>query len=195
MKKIFGVGTNDFDGKVTYIESFRRKEIKSYRTWKNMIQRCYSYKYKEKFPTYNGCTVSKEWLSYSNFKKWFDINYPYELAEEIRFELDKDLFFENVKIYSKRTCIFLPQSINTFIIKKSSSKFGFIGVSFHKGNQKFQAQINDFSNGKYKHLGYFGDPVTASEVYTTAREYNANLAKQYMRDLGIYSEKIINKIK
>ena len=39
---------------------------------------------------------------------------------------------------------------------------GFLGVTWHKQYQKWQAQIT--TNGKYKHLGYFN---TAEEAYKT----------------------------
>ena len=35
-----------------------------------MLQRCYSPKNHAKNPTYIGCYVAKEWLTFSNFKAW-----------------------------------------------------------------------------------------------------------------------------
>ena len=44
----------------------------SYKTWYCMLVRCYSEAYHKRYPAYIGCTVSKEWLSFATFEKWFD---------------------------------------------------------------------------------------------------------------------------
>lgn len=196
MKKVHGIGINDFEGKVSYIEGGKKKMIKSYKVWQDMLRRCYSEKRQKKQPTYKSCTVSKEWLLYSNFKKWFDENYPNELVEDIRFEIDKDLLVEGNKLYSKETCLFLPKKINSFMSNKyKSNKTGYIGVSFKKSKNRFVAQTNIFGTSERKHLGLFEDPLEASKSYIETRKIMAELAKQYMRDLGIYTEEIIDKIK
>ena len=43
------------------------KHIKEYKLWNGMIQRCFSEEYKQKYPTYEGVTCSKEWLSMTTF--------------------------------------------------------------------------------------------------------------------------------
>lgn len=50
--------------------------------------------------------------------------------------------------------------------KKVISKTGFKGVSFHKTNKKYQAQIT--RSGKQIHLGYFSTPEEAHEAYMKA---------------------------
>ena len=196
MKKVFGIGINDYNGKVSYFEFGNQKFIKSYSTWRNMLQRCYSNKYHEITPTYKGCSVDEKWLSYSNFKKWFDNNYPFELSEQINFSIDKDLLTDGNKIYSEYNCIFVPVRINSFLSNKySKNKSGCIGVTFVESRKKFSAQINLFENKKVKNLGYFEHLEEANIAYVVARRYNSLLARNYMIDLGIYSEEIINKIK
>lgn len=196
MKKINGVGINDYEGKVSCLVGGKKRFLKSYDVWRNMLKRCYSSEYQEKYPTYKGCKVSQEWLIYSNFKEWFDENYPLELSEEIKFDLDKDLLGGGSKVYSYKTCVFIPQKINKFLsnVYKNNTS-GYIGVVLHKRSGRFQSQIRDFETGKKKYLGSFMDPVEASGTYITARKYMALLAKNYMRDLNIYSEDIISKIK
>lgn len=196
MKKVHGIGINDYEGTVSYVKNGKRKKIKSYATWNSMVERCYSNKFQEKQPTYKGCEVSKEWLLYSNFKKWFDNNFPFELSEEIRFEIDKDLMIKGNKIYSEKTCLFLPKKINSFLAnKQNNNASGYVGVDFVKREGKFRTKIRDFNTGKQKSLGYFIDPFEASEVYAVARKYNSMLARKYMQDLGIYSYEVVNKIK
>ena len=61
---ICGVGVND----ANYATSGKRM-CPFYRRWINMLERCYSEKFQEKNPTYRGCSVCEEWLTFSNFKR------------------------------------------------------------------------------------------------------------------------------
>lgn len=58
----FGIG--DFKSKET------GKPTKCYNTWVTMHARCYDPKCQEKYPTYKGCRVCKEWNNYQEFAKW-----------------------------------------------------------------------------------------------------------------------------
>lgn len=193
MKKVFGVGINDYDGRV-FIDN---KKIKSYQIWQGILGRCYDKKHQRRQPTYMDATVCDEWLLFSNFKKWFDENYPDELARElgIKFDLDKDLLSDKAKIYSPDTCVFLPYNVNRFLSNRySSNTSGYIGVCWHKRDNRWDARINDFNTNQQKHLGYFTNIEDAKDAYNKAREIEALKVKEYLRELG-YNEKIINKIK
>ena len=106
---VFGVG---IVGKEYPFRDENGKVVRSYVTWKGMLERCYSEKRLEKYPTYRGCSVCEEWLYYPNFKKWYDEHY-YEVEGE-RMHLDKDLKVVKNKIYSPDACVFLPNAINVF---------------------------------------------------------------------------------
>jgi hypothetical protein len=60
--------------------------------------------------------------------------------------------------------------------KRQNNNSGFKGVSFHKRIGKWAAQINDF--GVNRHLGYFGTPDEAAEVY---REAATRLRGEFFR--------------
>lgn len=194
MKKnncILGVAINDYDGKIF----INHKHIKSYHTWKNMLQRCYDKKYQKNNPTYIGCKVCDEWLYFSNFKKWFDENYPKQI-DDVKLELDKDLLSNNNKIYSPKNCVFLPHKVNSFIrhIKiRSDNVSGFTGVSYHKIANKWECRIRDFETGKNKYLGLFNDIDTAHNIYVNARYLELEKAKQYLKNLG-YGNNIIEAL-
>ena len=49
-----------------------------------------------------------------------------------------------------------------------SNKSGYTGVSWHKGGQKWAAQIK--SEGKIYHLGSYDDPKEAYEAYLVAKQ-------------------------
>lgn len=159
-KLVCGVGTNDADYVVQKIETIgyvdgKRKrrlvwECPCYRTWASMLRRCYSAKEQERYPTYKGCTVSAEWLTFSNFKSWM---------EKQDFEgkhLDKDILIEGNKIYSPDTCIFVSPLVNTFAIDCGSARGEWmIGVNWHKPREKFRAQCGNPFTKKQENLGHF----------------------------------------
>lgn len=104
---VCGVGINDYIGKVKVNGTM---DV-AYTRWNNMLKRCYSIKELTRHPTYIGCTVCCEWLSFSNFKKWFDENYIEG------FDLDKDILVEGNKIYSPETCRFVPHYLNSLMCR------------------------------------------------------------------------------
>ena len=81
-KLVHGVGINDADYAVVEFETIgyadgKRKQklvwfCPYYRAWTSMLKRCYSIKSQERQPTYKGCSVTDEWLTFSNFKSWME---------------------------------------------------------------------------------------------------------------------------
>ena len=131
-KLIHGVGINDYEGSVGRSGNV----IPSYHCWHGMLRRCYDPKSHIKRPTYIGCSVSDEWKYFSNFKKWYDINYIEG------FELDKDILVEGNKVYSKETCRFIPPYINTILNDHRSVKRNLPrGVSENKPNE-YSKRVN-----------------------------------------------------
>jgi len=190
-KLVFGIGINDYEGSVNIDGKF----IKSYKVWQSMLNRCYNEKFQERCPTYIGCSVADEWKYFSNFKKWFDTNYRGDLDNlGIRVELDKDLLIEGNKIYSSDNCVFLPNSVNSFLTnKQKNNTSGYIGVYWNKQKNKWEAHIRD-GYGKLKYLGCFINLKDASLAYQHGRALRAMEIQEQMRDWG-YSESVINKIK
>lgn len=124
---ICNVGTNDYKGST----SVNGKRIKSYQTWMNMLERCYSVKQQIKRPTYVECYVCDEWLSFSNFKVWFDNNYVEG------FHLDKDILVEGNKVYSPEFCRFVPVYLNSLLTDHRNARGEFpVGVSERKPDTK-----------------------------------------------------------
>lgn len=184
-KKVCGVGITD----VLAIDE-NGKQLKSYCAWKHMIERCCSEKYREKYPTYKNCTVCESWITYSNFKKFYDANFKEGT------HLDKDLLQQNVehKVYSPTTCLFLPRALNNFFTNnKSDNTTGYRGVTEYRWTNRYLAQINIYDHEtktcKKINLGYFTDPELAELVYIIARQEQAEIWKSVMvRDYGWSSE-------
>lgn len=166
---VYGVGVNDHEG-VIHVNG---KSIPSYAAWTSMMQRCYSTKRQAKQPTHIGCSVCSEWLSFTKFKNWYDLNY------REGFQLDKDLLVQGNKQYSPQTCNFVPRQLNNLFSDHAAARGEYPqGVNWHKSNGKFEAKLN--INGKRNNLGYFTSVQEASNAYQAARHaYVLNEISRY----------------
>lgn len=178
-RRVFGIGIND----AGYV--VRRKDIVGttstgkpimkdiwacpfYSKWKDMLKRCYSASYQKKQPTYIGCTVCSEWLTFSKFKNWM------EIQDWHGKQLDKDILFKGNKHYSSDTCVFVDTKVNLFM-SESTARRGEnpIGVSFNKAQGKYVAYCN--SAGKTTYLGLYVTPEAAHEAW-----YSFKLRQAYI---------------
>lgn len=63
-------------------------------------------------PEYEDCAVCEEWqLDKQKFLNWIFKNY-YTVSSGERIDLDKDILVKGNRIYSPKTCCFVPHSIN-----------------------------------------------------------------------------------
>jgi len=166
---VYGVGINDADYAVYKYEAIevdgvlkhkRVWECPYYRAWTGMLSRCYSPKAQERNPTYKGCSVSEEWLRFSNFKRWM---------EEQDFEgkqLDKDLLSEGNKVYSAETCVFVTQAVNSFTTDSGASRGVWpIGVYWSKRDGVFISRCSNPFTKKQEHLGTFTCELEAHQEW------------------------------
>ena len=159
-KLIYGVGVNDADYVVQkyetigYVNGKRKQKLiwicPFYKTWTNMLKRCYSVKTQERQPTYKGCSVSDEWLTFSMFKNWM------EKQDWQDNQLDKDLLFEGNKVYGSDTCVFVSGMVNGFTTDSGATRGEWsIGVYWNKGTNKFKSQCRNPFTKKTEYLGLF----------------------------------------
>ena len=114
-KRVYGHGYIGV-GKYNYLE---HKDI--YSRWSHMLCRSYDEKYHLEKPSYKDCEVCNEWLNFQAYAKWHEQNY-YQIEGEVM-ALDKDLFGNSkIKIYSPKTCCFLPMKINSVISSTNNKK-------------------------------------------------------------------------
>ena len=140
---------------------------KEYVLWVHMLQRCYSDTLKKKYPTYEGCEASENFKYYEYFYDWRNKQIGFNCDN---FDLDKDLLIKGNKVYSESTCVFIPQEINTVLIKSTASRGGhLIGVHWNKKANAFKAQVNK-GKGRREYLGYFNTEIEAYNAYKTAKE-------------------------
>lgn len=159
-KLVYGVGTNDADyatqkfETISYADGKQKQKLvwrcPCYVVWTRMLQRCYDAKCQERNPTYKGCTVSEEWLTFSNFKNWM-MEQDFEGKH-----LDKDLLFEGNKVYSAETCVFVTPMVNTFTVDCGAARGEWlVGVHWSKAAGKFQSSCSNPFTKKQEYLGLF----------------------------------------
>ena len=160
---VYGIGVvgNKYPSRVNGVLT------KEYVLWHSMLVRCYSDKSKKRNPTYEGCEVSDNFKSYEYFYEWChnQIGFGNE-----GFELDKDLLIKGNKVYNENVCVFLPQEINSLLVKSTASRGEYlIGVCWHKRDKVFMATVSK-NKGKQEFLGYFKTELEAFNAYKTTKE-------------------------
>ena len=124
---VYGVGINDAD----YQVSNGNWRCPFYKTWKNMLARCYSPAFQRNQPLYIGCSVDERWHRFSHFRAWM------EGQEWEGNDLDKDLKVHNNKVYGPDTCQFLSRKDN--MLARSNTSY-----AIYKG---FWVQMHAFCRG------------------------------------------------
>ena len=159
-------------GEGKYKMSENRKLKKEFKIWFHMIERCYDPKYQERNPTYKGCKVEDYLLNFQHMGEWLENNY-YEIPGE-QMCLDKDILYKGNKVYSRETCIFVPQRINTLFTKRDKSRGDTpIGVTpTSSGNYRV-----DCHNGYGKTI-YLGTYSTREEAFQVYKNYKEKVIKE-----------------
>ena len=166
LKKTYGVGINDADYKLRITKETRDTsgkrisvliwECPYFRKWKAMLGRCYSDKHQKRRPTYIGCSVCEEWLTFSNFKSWMETQ---DWEGKV---LDKDLLIYKNKVYSPETCVFVDETINLLLGKRTAARGDYpLGVYFYhrEGYCKYAGQV--MYNRRKINTRYFDTPLAA----------------------------------
>lgn len=159
-KLVYGIGINDADYVTQPTVNSSRLICHFYETWRQMIRRCYSKRFQEKFPSYAGCSVAESWHLFSNFKSWM------ETQDYQGKELDKDILHAGSRTYSEETCVFVSQDTNKFTIDRPSARGDWpLGVCWHKNRKMFIANCRNPFSKRLEHLGYFDSPDDAHEAW------------------------------
>jgi hypothetical protein len=178
-KTIYGVA---FIGEGKYKVSVNGKYIHQYVIWYNMLTRCHSQKWHEKYPYYRGCTVCDEWLNFQNFAAWYDQNF-YQIEGQ-KMHLDKDILFKRNKVYSPETCVFVPKNINSLFVKCDSVRGKYpVGVCKRNDrvNKPYSVSCNN-NKGESIHFGYYSDIKEAFLVYKKQKEIIIKTIADEFRD-------------
>ena len=161
------------------INTQRVSKSEAYKSWHNMIKRCYSEELYKNHPTYKDCEVCKEWRCFSNFKKWFDEHYVEG------WHLDKDILVKGNKVYSPETCCFVPCEINSLFTKRQNYRGEYpIGVIYCPASKRFKEcyKATFTSETKKIYLGIFRTPNEAFNAYKVAKEQYIKEAADKWKD-------------
>lgn len=158
-KPLYGSGIND----AGYMIRLKPETCPYYDRWSNMIKRCYSKKFHVKNLTYMGCSVCKEWLTFSKFKSWMQQQIWEGLV------LDKDIINPGNKIYSPENCCFISGPLNLLLCDAGAIRGEHPqGVYWDKSRKKYSAFVC-CGGGKRKSLGRHITSESASLAYIKAK--------------------------
>lgn len=180
------VGGVGFIGDGKYRAKVKGKVQDSYSKWTGMIYRCYG-GHSGKNKSYLDVSVCDEWHNYQNFAAWYDDNYP---SDGGKYDLDKDLKSGDKKIYSPKTCSFLPCARNVEVshakewmfISPSGDKVKVYNLKkFCRENNLLDCKMSLVSSGKRKtHKGWRSTQVDAGKLYdANYRKLTPSQAKAY----------------
>lgn len=176
---VHGWGINDVDYSVTKREIIGGKFKQTWRCpyyelWRGIIVRCRCQKLKGKYQSYKDCTISEEWKYLSDFIKWVD-SQPNRDWQNC--SLDKDFLILGNKHYSPDTAVFIPASINTFILDCSKSRGNYmIGVTCRptrNKNRPYVAQCGNPFTKRQEPLGYFSTEMEAHLAWKSKKHEHA----------------------
>lgn len=159
---VFGVGVI---GECLTVDSCGNR-LKEYQVWKGMLERCYSDKFQDKKPTYKGCIVSENFVCYPYFKKWCNKQIGFD---QVGWHLDKDILSKGNKVYSEDTCCFVPQEINSLLVRSNATRGKYpLGVSYLTRLGMFEASVS--LGGRNKRIGRFYNAQEAFYAYKEVKE-------------------------
>ena len=184
-KLVQGHGINDLEFLANTERNGVRAAYPLYRSWVNMLQRCYSPEYKQDKSTYKNTTCCAEWLVCSTFCT--DMVHLYREG----YQLDKDILVENNNNYSKESCIFVPSFINSFVTLANSIRGDLpLGVSMH--GSRYRSRIGKgFGKSGFKSLGVFS---TKEEAHRAWQIEKLNMTKNYILEGYTYLTRIALKL-
>lgn len=160
----FGVGFDDHNYQLVTIKNGVKHRCKYHQAWRDMLRRCYSNKTQDAHPTYKGCSVDKEWHTFSNFKLWM------ESQDWVNKFLDKDILNQGNKIYNPKNCIFVSRLVNNLFNTSNKTKGKLpTGVTKNKKSGNYIAQYSN--KGKRIQIGTFKSVKEAFLVYKKVK-YN-----------------------
>ena len=152
-----------------------------FKIWHHMLERCYDPKLKKKRPTYKECKVEDYLLNFQHMGEWINKNY-YEVPGETMC-LDKDILCKGNKVYSRDTCIFVPERINNLFTKRDHVRGDSPIGTTPNSSGNYRVDCNNGNGGR----DYLGTYPTKEEAF---RVYKENKEKIIKETIDSYEGKI-----
>lgn len=188
-KLIYGVGINDAD----YTVQLRVKGGKTihcpfYTAWVGVLCRCYSDKWRIKYPTYIGCAMVESWHRFSTFRSWMETQ---DWKDKV---LDKDILLPGNKLYGPGTCVFVSSETNKFCNENEAARGDWpIGVTLSKGKY-FVAMCKDVQTNKPKYLGSYQSSDQAHQAWLAYKLEQAYILASKQTD-GRVAKALVDRYK
>lgn len=155
---VLGVGINDSDYITSQTVNGKLIRCPFYNRWTCMIERCHSKSVQKRYPTYLGCSICDEWLTFSTFKSWM------EKQDWKGNHIDKDIIKPGNKIYCPEFCAFVDGDINRLISSVPSITGRFpTGVNESEPTERHKSSVTFC--GDSINLGLFKSEKQAFKVY------------------------------
>lgn len=153
------------------------KDVREYKIWHSILQRCYDTKTHLKQPTYEECNVSDKWKVYENFYEWVHAQANYkQWLEGNRWTVDKDIICKGNKTYSENYCCLVPENVNALFTKRQNDRGNYpIGVYYYKAGNCFRAQCMNPLLNKRVLIGSYDSPIDAFYAY---KQYKEDIIKK-----------------
>lgn len=195
---VYGVGINDSTTPVRETTTVNGKTVEVwgcpfYKTWVQMLYRCYSEAYRRKYKYRYYPTVCEEWLTFSNFKTWM------MEQDYVGKQLDKDILVPGNKEYGPDKCVFVSQELNKFFnMHGNRERKTLPGAYPHQRGHRVTSQIT--INGEKKVLGQFDTELDAhlrwiEEKVVALKEhidYDGSTLSARLEDIVVMLEKKLN---
>lgn len=152
------------------------KKHPAHHTWMNMLARCHP---GGRQPTYRGCSVAPEWLSWENFRQWWEDNYIEGWC------LDKDLLVPGNKVYGPLTCMYVPRQANNFFLDHGAAR-GSLPQGVRRDptckTNPYMAVVS-VGRGRKVSVGHFPTQEAASKAYREAKlKIVAEMSEEMLRN-------------
>lgn len=158
-KTVYGIA---WIGEGEYLTKENNRPTKVYTCWLHLIERCCVERKSNVYPAYYGkCEVCDEWLEFQTFAKWYFKNH-YDLPNNERLHLDKDILFVGNKLYSPKTCLLVPQRINMLFMNRPNKRGLPNGI--RKCKKGYVAEYN------HKELGIYNTVEEAFLAHATEKK-------------------------
>lgn len=175
---VLGWGINDVNYKVTKTNKLNGRVVKFYcpyyLDWKAMLTRVINPRKEDRYSTYIGCTISKDWRSLSEFIKWVDSQPNRDWSN---CSLDKDLLVTGNKYYSQDTCVYIRPELNTFLIssEKKESK-SMLGANYRPSESlrnPYKSNCRNPFTKEYEYMGRFTTELEAHKAWQSKKHEHA----------------------
>ena len=160
---VYGVGNNDAPyATQPYLKiKSKRPKCPAYRKWQSVLQRAYCPEYQARQPTYIGTEVCKDWLdSFMTFRAWFFAELSKTNLTPREAEVDKDCLTDK-KLYSPKTCILIPDSLNNLLTDRGAARGGLPQGVTQSGSR----YVSRVRTPKVKGSEYLGTFKTVAEAF------------------------------